>query len=68
MSLEDVAPPGPALCEIQQVWDDSICGMRVKALPEGSVESGSARLLASGDSSSCSWLNSLPTATLGLRL
>jgi len=42
--------------------------MRVKALLEGTVESGRARLLASGASSSGSWLSSLPTASFGLRL
>jgi len=68
LSLGDVVPPGPALRAIQQAWNDSICGMRVKVLLESAVESGRTRLLASGASSSGLWLNSLPTDSLGLRL
>jgi len=41
--------------------------MRVQALLEGAIESGCARLLACGAPSSGSWLNFLPTASLGLR-
>jgi len=38
LSLRDVTPPGPALCAIQRAWDDSICGMRVKAPLKCAVE------------------------------
>jgi len=68
LSLGDVTPPGPALRAIQCAWDDVICGMRVQAMLEGAIEWGGAWLLGCGAPSIGSWLNSLPTASLGLRL
>jgi hypothetical protein len=68
-SASGVAPPSAPCCTRQQAWDEPCCQRIADSLLSSATdESSRARIRASQHRSSGAWLESLPVASIGLRM